>query len=173
MTLDSSTIDFGDLSGFNMDFSNLPSVPTDSQSVASSPSSGINGFGFMSAGSDILGGIGSFIQSREIAGADEYNAQLALMQGKFNVDQIGLQEVEMLSTQKAMYAKAGVEMAGSPLDTALHTATNFEYDKQIANFNAQSAANMDRYKAEVAKNQGDFALGQSLLKGGMDIATLS
>ena len=122
-----------------------------------------------SAFGSILQGVGGYMQGQEEAGADEYNASLALMQGEFNVEQIGLSEGETLSTQKAMYAKAGVEQSGSVLDTALNTATNFEYDKQVATFNAQSAANNDKYEAAVAKQQGAFALGAGVAEAGLDV----
>ena len=123
----------------------------------------------MSAGSDILSGIGKYMQGQESAKAYKYNAGIALQQGQFQVEQIGKEEVSTLSTQKAMYAKAGVEMSGSPIDTALNTATNFEYSKQIATYNAQSAANMDNYEAAVAKQQGEFGLASGIAGAAMGI----
>jgi hypothetical protein len=124
------------------------------------------------AGGSILSGIGGYMQGQETAAADEYNAGLAIMKGQFQVEEIGTEETQTISTQKAMYAKAGVAMSGSVLDTALSTATQFEYSKEIATFNAQSQANMDNYEAKVAKSQGQFALASGLLSGAMDMAAL-
>lgn len=129
-------------------------------------SSGLPSAGLMlGAGASILGGIGSYMQGQEMAGADEYNASLALMQGQFQVEQIGEEEKQTLSTQKAIYAKAGVEQSGSVLDTALSTATQYEYSKEVATFNAQSQANMDEYEAKAAKSQGEMGLAMGLLGG--------
>lgn len=128
---------------------------------------------FLSAGSSILGGIGSYMQGQEESGADEYNASLSLIEGKFNVDNIDMQESEILSTQKAMYARAGVEQSGSVLDTALNTATNYEYDKQVATFNAQSQANVDEYNAKMAKSKGEMGLAEGLIKGAATLLPLA
>lgn len=117
------------------------------------------------AGGDVISGIGSYMQGMEAAGADEYNANLDLMQGQFNVDAIDSEESEELSTQKAMYAKAGVAFSGSAVDVALETATTYEYDKQVANFNAQSKANMDNYEAAMEKQKGEFGLAAGMLQG--------
>ena len=147
----------------NLNVSGLNVTSNSSNSNIPTPSIGAGTL--TSAFGSVIQGIGGYMQGQEEAGADEYNASLALMQGQFNVEQIGLQEGETLSTQKAMYAKAGVEQSGSVLDTALNTATNFEYDKQVATFNAKSSANMYNYEAQVAKQQGSFALGSGIAEG--------
>lgn len=153
----------------NLDVNGLNVTSNSNNSNIPTPSIGAGTL--TSAFGSVIQGIGGYMQGQEEAGADEYNASLALMQGEFNVQNIGLQEGETLSTQKAMYAKAGVEQSGSVLDTALNTATNFEYDKQVATFNAKSAANMDQYEARVAKQQGGFALGAGIAEAGLDIAS--
>jgi len=169
-----------DFSGLSLTPTNSDQVPLDNLNVSglnvtsnsnnsNIPTPSIGAGTITSAFGSVIQGLGGYMQGQEEAGADEYNASLALMQGQFNVEQIGLQEGETLSTQKAMYAKAGVEQSGSVLDTALNTATNFEYDKQVATFNAQSAANNDKYEAAVAKQQGNFALGAGVAEAGLDI----
>jgi len=130
----------------------------------SSPSGGGIGMGTaIKAGSSIMAGIGAYMEGKEKQEADEYNANIALMKGTFDVEQLGLEESSMLATQRAVYARAGVEMSGSPLDVALSTATQFEYSKQVANFNAQSQANMDEYEGKVAAQQGEFGLATGIL----------
>ena len=152
------------------DFSSL-NLPDDglifdpSSSASTTPSTGNQVPTFLKAGGSVLSGIGTYMQGQEEAGADEYNASLALQEGAFNVQQLGEQETQALSTQKAMYAKAGVEQSGSVLDTALNTATQYEYSKQVAEFNAQSKANMDVYEANAAKSQGEMGLAGGLLQG--------
>ena len=164
--LDDNLPDFSSLSLPEDGMIFAPSTP----SSTSSPSTGNNVPTFLKAGGDVLSGIGAYMQGQEEAGAYEYNASLALMEGKFNVEQINLDETQTLSTQKAMYAKAGVESSGSVLDTALNTATQFEYSKQVENFNAQSKANMDIYEAKMAKSKGQFGLATGLLEGAGTLA---
>lgn len=129
----------------------------------SNPSLGMGSF--LKLGSSILGAYGSLLQGSEIAGADEYNAQLALEQGQFEISDLDVAEAETLSTQKAMYAKSGVAMTGSPLDAATQTAYGYEMDKQIATYNTQSRANMYNYQGKVAKSQGEIKAGEQLLEG--------
>jgi hypothetical protein len=157
----------------NDDLSGYDPSPVDNMSSSSLTLSNPGGFSMsmpsagsvLRAGSSILGGIGAYMQGQEEAGADEYNASLALQEGVFQVQQIGKEEGQTLSTQKAMYAKAGVEQSGSVLDTALSTATQFEYSKQVATYNAQSAANVDNYEAAMAKSQGKMGLAMGLMGG--------
>jgi hypothetical protein len=125
------------------------------------------------AGGSILSAFGDILSGDESQQADDYNASLALEQGQFEVQNTDLQEASTLSTQEAMFAKAGVTMSGSPLDTALNTASNFEMTKQVETYNAASAANMDKYKGEVAAQQGEFSAAGDLLKGAEGIGGLA
>lgn len=125
----------------------------------------------LTAGGSILSAFGDIMAGDESQQADEYNAGLALEQGQFEVQDLNTGEADTLSTQRAMYAKAGVTQSGSPMDTALNTATNFEMDKQITTYNAASQANMDEYEGKVAVQQGDFKAAGALLQGGESVAT--
>lgn len=157
-------------SGTGESFSPFDNITLDS--IDSTPASfSMPGLGtLMGVGGSFLGAYGNILQGQEQQEAYEYNANLALTQGQFAVQGLDDQELSTLSSQKAMYAKAGVTMSGSPLDTALNTASNFEMDKQITKYNAQSKANMDRYTGKVAKQQADFKAGMSILSGASDLA---
>ena len=155
-----------------------PSEPADAFSLSAVDSSGNDtvptkslslGQGLQVGGS-VLGAYGDILAGQEAQQADNYNAQLALEQGQFEVSDLATEEVDTLSTQRAMYGKAGVTMSGSPLDTAVNTASQFELDKQIATYNAQSKANMDVYEGRVAKQQGQVKAGESLLSSGAMLA---
>lgn len=124
----------------------------------------------LKAGGSILGAFGDIMAGDESQQADEYNAQLALEQGQFELRNLDTAETDTLSSQHAIYAKAGVTMSGSPLDTAINTASQFEMDKQITNYNAQSKANMLQYEGKVAKQKGEFAAAESLLTGAAGLA---
>jgi hypothetical protein len=133
---------------------------------------------------DVLGGVGDVMQGFEQNDAYDYNAQILENQavevataGALEVEQIGEEETSMLSTQKAMYAKSGVTQSGSPTDVALQTATNFEFDKLVSQYNTkisenklQSEADMQKYYGKVAVNKGIAGLGKSLLSGAMDLS---
>lgn len=120
-------------------------------------------------GGSILGGFGALQEGDQIAGADEYNAQLALNQGKITEEQLNREETILSSQQRAGYLKAGVTLSGSPLDVMMQSASQVELDKQINRYNAKSKADMYQYEADVAKNQAKFKFGESLLSGGLGL----
>ena len=132
------------------------------------------GFGMTSGGIKGLGMIGSavgtYMQGVEQKQADEYNAALVREQGVIEQYQLGKSEVGLLSTQKAMFAKAGVTQSGSPLDAALSSAAGFELDKQIAKYNTESKANVLEWEGKQAKKSGDFG---AILQGAEGLAMLA
>jgi len=127
---------------------------------------------FLKLGSSILGSVGDLMVGQEQAGAYDYNADLAAEQGQIQIEQLDMAEEDLLGTQKAMYAKAGVTQSGSPLDTALNSATQAEMDKQISKYNTESKVNMDRYKAALAESQGKVKAGEDLLSGALSIGMM-
>lgn len=139
-------------------------------SIVDSSGNGLSLGPFLKFGGSAVSAFGDILAGDESQEAYEYNAQLALTQGQFEIEDLETAQADTLSTQKAMYAKAGVTMSGSPLDTAFNTASQFERDKQITNYNAQSKANMYQYEGKVAKSQGEFKAGESLLAGAGELA---
>jgi hypothetical protein len=148
---------------------------------------GFSGWGdILKFGGDIFGGIGSLMQGEEMNDAYRYNAQVLNEQaqiveaaGALKIEELEVAKDEMLGTQKATYARAGVTMSGSPTDVALQTATNAEFDKLVVKYNSdveasklKSQANLDTYYGRMAKSKGEFGFGQALLKGGMDALPL-
>jgi hypothetical protein len=127
-------------------------------------SGGIKGLGMLGSA------VGSYMQGVEQQQAAEYNAALVRQQGIIEQRQLDKSEVGLLSTQKAMFAKAGVTQSGSPLDTALSSAAGFELDKQIAKYNTQSRANMIEWEGEQAKKSGEFG---AILQGAEGLAMLA
>jgi hypothetical protein len=127
-------------------------------------SSGIQGLGMIGSA------IGTYMQGQEEKRAYDYNAALVREQGVIEQYQLGKEEVGTLSAARAMTAKAGVTQSGSPLDAALASASGFELDKQIANYNTQSKANMLSWEGEQAKKAGTFG---GILQAGEGIAMLA
>lgn len=164
----------GDATASGSGFDSVPTFEPSYQAVDSSGNSNMPTLPQgLAAGGSILGAFGDIMAGDESQQADDYNASLALTQGQFEVNDLDTSEEDTLSTQRAMYAKAGVTMSGSPLDTALNTATGYEMDKQIATYNAQSAANMDTYQGQLSKQQGEFKAAGTLLQGGEQLALLA
>ena len=158
----------GDMSDFGMGESDLTGLGGSSES----------GFDFSSLATSlqIVGALGKAygtIQTgREIKTADDYNAALVRESGVMQEYQIGKEEVGLLSTQRAMYAKAGVTQSGSPLDTALQSAAGFELDKQIAKYNTESKANMLEWEGKMAKQKAQQQAGMQLLETAAMVAVM-
>lgn len=172
-----------EFSQFNM-LSNSDSRQTSSLSPYSMPSgqemadaSVVNSSGFsmspgsiLSFGGDMLGAFGALTAGNEQDAAYQFNAQLALEQGEFSVKDLDKAESDTLSTQRAMYAKSGVTLSGSPVDTAYNTAAAYEMDKQITTYNAKSKANMDTFMGKAAKSQAQMKAGEELIQGAASLA---
>ena len=168
------------MSGINDD-SNLEFGGNNDGFMGGQAPSSLDAFG------EIVQGFGAFLQGKEKNAAFDYNASILGMMANqemqaagLQVDQIDKQETQLLSTQKAMYAKAGVTQAGSPTDVALQTATNFQFDKLVTNYNAtiqaqkrESQAANERYYGRQAARAGKFAFAESLFKGVATIAMSS
>ena len=125
---------------------------------------GLAGLGLLSAG---ISAWGDIISGQAQQSAYNINASIVEIQGEQTQEEIEAQEKEMTSTQRAMYAKAGVTSSGSPLEVMLNTATTFETDKAIAKYNTVSKASMLRYEGQQAKNAQMFKAGLALLSGGV------
>jgi hypothetical protein len=103
---------------------------------------------------------------------DEYSAEAEKVAGAETQREIGIGEESMLSTQRAMYAKAGVTESGSPLDVMLQSASNAEMTKSIANYNSaikelqyKSKASQDKYYGQQAQEASQFQMANTLLSG--------
>lgn len=150
------------------------SVPTQiTDSSGNSPfnmSTASSGMGFVG---DFLGYFGALQEGKSISQLYDHNADLTLAQADFNASQLETHGEYLMGTQKAMYAKAGVTMSGSPLDVMLESATNIELDKQIMRFNANSKADMDKYYGKQAIIKSKFEAGSDLIKGVMDLGKMA
>ncbi len=115
---------------------------------------------------------GEWQQGQDIAGAYEFNSALEMDGLNFDIGRIDVAEKELAGTQAAVYAKAGVTMSGSPMDVMLKSATNFEMDKQVAQYNVKSKIAMNEYQASKAKEQANFNVASTLLSGALALAPL-
>ena len=123
---------------------------------------------------------GQIQQGKSQAAQAEYNAKLAKRNAKaakenavYEARQKRRGTARLIGKQRALYAKAGVTMEGSPLDVLQETAAQGEMDAlMIERGYAQqetaykSQAKLAKMRARNYKQQGYLAAGSTLLTGG-------
>jgi hypothetical protein len=126
---------------------------------------------------------GQIQQGKSQAAQAEYNAKLAKRNAKsarenaeYEARQKRRGTARLIGKQRALYAKAGVTMEGSPLDVLQETAAQGEMDalmiergyaQQGAAYKSQSE--LAKMRARHYKQQGYFGAGSTLLTGGGQI----
>ena len=104
-------------------------------------------------------------QADAIAEAAEFNALQAEQQGLAEEGRLRRLARRKISTQRVLFAKAGVTLEGSPLFFLAQNAAELELDAANARINARNSARLDRERAEVALDAGRTAAGAALLSG--------
>jgi len=111
------------------------------------------------------------------ADIQEQNAAAARAKSSYDEQRHRESVQKMLSTQRALYGKSGVDMAGSPLlvmeDTAAQgelDALAIRYGGDVASAQQRSAANLSRMQASDYQTAGYLKAGSSLLSGASDTA---
>lgn len=117
--------------------------------------------------------------SHEQSKAADYNAKVADVEAENARNKAAYEEQahrenlkRILSSQQALYGKAGVDMSGTPLLVMEETAKQGELDAlairyggDVAAARARSEANLYKMKSSSAKSTGYMAAGSSLLTG--------
>lgn len=90
----------------------------------------------------------------------EQGAQLEEQSNQLNLFRIRREAKKTYGTQRALYARAGVSSAGSPLEVMADTAANYELDAQVTNYNSKvqqnrllSQAQQDRQLSKSLRRQ--------------------
>ena len=97
-------------------------------------------------------------EGQDAAEAAKYNAKVSRRNAELEavaIEQSGAVEASqkrkeikrLISTQKAKYGAAGIELTGSPLEVMIGTAAEGELDAQIIEYNAKREAYATRYGA--------------------------
>jgi len=127
---------------------------------------------------------GAYTEGQDAQRASEYNAKVAEMNADVAVQSGALDAArfrrgtrEAIDTQRAGYAKAGLEFTGSPLTVMIDSQIEGEIDAQIIEYNARakaggykSQAEYDRHMGDLYAKSGMFKAGSSLLTGATNIA---
>lgn len=135
--------------------------------------------GALLASSTIMGVGGSIMQGQQQAQAAEYNAavarqkaQAAKQAGELEASRIREAGEKLTGSQRAMYAKSGVTFSGSPMEVMIDSATENEMDALITEYNysvqasqAESEAEIAKWRAKTYKTNSYMRAGQTLLQG--------
>ena len=134
---------------------------------------------------DLIGGIGSFQEGKDIGKMGNYNATIYEQQAASERNNQQLLEYQkrkviksQLGSQVANVGKSGIKMSGSPLEVQLDSMANANLDMAIDKYNSdvktnayQNQANMTRYEAKQAKKKAYTQGALSMLSGAVKIGT--
>jgi len=115
---------------------------------------------------------------RQQAKIFEENAAYAEANTRLELEQFNRQAEQFQSSQRAGYAKAGVELSsGSPLEVLADTAGQLELDRQIIRYRGDvekagwlNQARMTRHNAKTALISGILGMGGSLISSSANLA---
>ncbi len=128
--------------------------------------------------------VGQYQETKAKMATTDYNAAIARSQadqyrkvgeferariaeaGAFEAEKLRRQKKRMTGTQRALYAKSGVLIAGSPLEVMADTASQYELDIAVSRYGTASDIALSKYKTEVAtRRYGYEARYQNWLSG--------
>jgi len=117
---------------------------------------------------------GAIRQGQQAKEASEYNAkqsELAAAQAKekaaYDAETSSMQFQELMGKQKALYAKAGVDLSsGSPLLTMSFQAEQAERDKQAILYSGKTASDSAITRASLFRNSGSDSQTAGYISGG-------
>lgn len=104
-------------------------------------------------------------QAKAIADAAEFNALRAEQQALSEEGRLRRIGRRKLSTQRVKFAKAGVQLEGTPLEFLAQNAAELELDALNARIAGQNTARLERDRAEVALDVGRLGAGAALISG--------
>ncbi len=121
--------------------------------------------GLMLAGST-MSAAGTYQSGQAQKEAYEYNANVATEKGKYEEEQSRLRLSRLMGTQRALYAKAGVDLSsGSPLLTLAETAYQGEQEAQNIRRGYKSEATINRFYGVQASKAGTMGAISTFTQG--------
>ncbi len=113
-----------------------------------------------------MSAIGQYRAGQAQEAANEYNAQIterkAVQEEQASRDRLR----KLMGTQRAMYAKAGVNLSsGSPLLVLAETAAEGEKEALNIRYGGQEESNLQRFYGTQAKKAGTIGAASTLLTG--------
>jgi hypothetical protein len=101
----------------------------------------------------------------------EANAQAARQSAAFEEERTRERARRLQGSQRAAYAKAGVQMVGSPLEVLDETAIEAELDAQAIRYGGAVRAGQELSQAEIDRRRGREARGGGYVSAGATILT--
>jgi len=98
----------------------------------------------------------------------DYNATVSRYESQIREEKMKKQKLQILSSQRAAYAGAGVQLKGTPLEVMDQTARDIERDISLARYGSEIEAERYRIKGKEARRAGMWKAGTSLLTGGAE-----
>jgi len=135
--------------------------------------------------SGAIGAASSIRQGNQMKAAENANAEVALQsaeltkrQGEFDIIAKRKEARNLESKQKQMYAMAGVQLSGSPLQTMADSASEYALDEMMMQYNtqmgvsrAESEARYKKYLGKQYAQQGYMNAFNTLLSTGTSMYT--
>jgi len=144
--------------------------------MASSIPGGASGSGAMGGIGEIIGGVGSFSEGKQLEKMGRYNATIYEQQAQSERTNQVLLETQkkrilksQLGTQTAIKGKSGLKMGGSALEVALDSMTNANLDMAIDKYNSDVKVNAFNSQAAMSRWEGKQQKKAAYLKGGLSI----
>lgn len=117
----------------------------------------------------ILEARGAKTTADAISDAAKYNAKLARREASIEEARIRRRNRRALSSMRVSFAKAGVQMEGTPLEQMAFAASELERDAVNARLAGEATAALDESRAKNARTIGRQRASASLLRSGFDI----
>ena len=121
----------------------------------------------------------TFINAQRTKRTYEFNARMAELQGRMNkiaankaIADIRYKAKGLFSTQRAIYAKAGVKMEGSPAEVQMESLKNSELDVIYTGINAEYQTSLQRTQAGIYRMEGASAMRDVIPKVGKTLLTM-
>jgi len=121
---------------------------------------------------------GQYQQAQAQRQTAKYNARVAEMQaeairrqGKLQQYRLKRAKRRMLGKQRALYAKAGLSLEGTPLEVLADTAAQYDLDLATSRYNTEVGARSSLYEADYQRYAGKQAYRAGLLGMGETLLT--
>lgn len=106
------------------------------------------------------------------AGMAEIEGRMAKVAARFEIAGIRRRSEKLFSRQRALYAKAGVKLEGSPAEVMLDSLKEAELDAAITDINAEYIGWQKRTEGDIGKMQVAGVYGDAMMKTGAKLLNM-
>ncbi len=120
----------------------------------------------MEAGSQVSQGIAARQEAKYNANVANMRAEQAKRAADIERYRLDRRKRLLMGKQRALYAKAGVTLEGTPLEVLADTSGQFALDKAINDYNAKTGISRNLYEANFQRYAGNQKFGAGFLNAG-------